>query len=262
MATTSNQALVAIKREVDGFGPGDVAAARQLFDVADSLANIRELAGDLAARGVDAANKSALVQRAFPGLEAGAKRVLDTAVAQRWDSADEFTAAVQEAAIRAVAQATSNHAQLVSELNSFSDTVTSNGELELTIGSRLGSSEAKVQLVERLFGNRLGEDSLRILRSLVRNPGGHRPRRFVQRAIAAVADQANRQVATVTTARPLGASQLERLEAGLSARFGRTVAINQVIDPSVIGGVRVELGDEVIDDTAAARIHDLRLQLA
>lgn len=262
MANTSNQALAAVKREVDGFGPQDAAAAQQLFDVADTLLEHRELAADLADRGAEAERKTALIGRVFVNLQERVRRVLEVAAQQRWDGADDLTAAVQEAAIRATAQVSGAHEQLVGELNGFRDAVASNGELELTLGSRLGSAEAKLQLVERLFGSKLGADTMRILRSLVRNTGGLRPRRFVNRAIELVADQANRQVATITTARALGDEQLARLQAGLSARFGRTIAVNQIIDPSVIGGIRVELGDEVIDDTAAARLKELRLQLA
>jgi F-type H+-transporting ATPase subunit delta len=77
-----------------------------------------------------------------------------------------------------------------------------------------------------------------------------------------VADQAGRRVATVTVARALPEAQLERLRLALAKRFGRDVAVNQVIDQSVVGGMRVEFGDEVIDDTAAARLKNLRLQLA
>ena len=69
-------------------------------------------------------------------------------------------------------------------------------------------------------------------------------------------------VATVTSAQPIGREQLDRLRAGLSKSYGRALEINSVIDPSVIGGVRVQIGDDVIDGSVASRLNELRLQLA
>jgi F-type H+-transporting ATPase subunit delta len=66
----------------------------------------------------------------------------------------------------------------------------------------------------------------------------------------------------VTVARPIAGEQLERLREGLARAYGRNVAINQVIDESVIGGLRVRIGNDVIDGSVATKLNDLRLQLA
>jgi F-type H+-transporting ATPase subunit delta len=65
-------------------------------------------------------------------------------------------------------------------------------------------------------------------------------------------------VATVRVAQPLTAAQRERLRETLSAQVGREVAVQEVIDPHVLGGVRVELGDEVIEGTVAGRLEQAR----
>ena len=263
MGTASKHALAAVKREIDTLTQADADSARALFDAVGTLSGTKNLVSAFAERGGDAGAKRALADRVFgPRVGGGALRVLGTALSQNWESEHDLVLGVQEAAIRSVAQATGAHEQLGDELDAFLDTVTSNGELELSLSSRLGAAEAKVALVDRLFGSRLGADTLRILRSLVQHPAGRRIRRLVTWARGLVADQADRQVATVTVARPLPADQLERLKVGLSSRFGREISLNQVVDPSVIGGLRIEFGDELIDDTAAARLKQLRLQLA
>ncbi|GAA4074188.1 hypothetical protein GCM10023065_31150 [Microbacterium laevaniformans] len=46
---------------------------------------------------------------------------------------------------------------------------------------------------------------------------------------------------------PLDAAQQERLAGALSTRYGADVTVNVVVDPEVLGGMRVEIGDDVID---------------
>jgi F-type H+-transporting ATPase subunit delta len=77
-----------------------------------------------------------------------------------------------------------------------------------------------------------------------------------------VADESDSVVATVTVANPLSSAQIARLESVLATQYKQPVLVNQVVDDSVIGGVRIQIGDDVIDGSVSTRINDLRLQLA
>jgi F-type H+-transporting ATPase subunit delta len=76
--------------------------------------------------------------------------------------------------------------------------------------------------------------------------------------ITLAAAQKNRAVATVRVAKPLSSDQRDRLRTALSQKIGREVTIQEVIDPEVLGGVRVELGDEVFEGTVADRLESAR----
>jgi F-type H+-transporting ATPase subunit delta len=52
-----------------------------------------------------------------------------------------------------------------------------------------------------------------------------------------------------------------RLATALERMYGRAVHLNLVVDPSVVGGVRVSIGDEVIDGTVESRLSDARRRL-
>jgi F-type H+-transporting ATPase subunit delta len=65
-------------------------------------------------------------------------------------------------------------------------------------------------------------------------------------------------VATVRVAKPLSSDQRARLQTALSRQIGRDVTIQEVIDPEVLGGVRVELGDEVFEGTVSGRLQEAR----
>ena len=84
----------------------------------------------------------------------------------------------------------------------------------------------------------------------------------VEGYLKAAAELRERAVATVTVAQPLAPEQEERLRAALSRQVGREVNVRVVIDPTVVGGVRVSLGDEVIEGTVAGRLTDAQRKLA
>ena len=69
-------------------------------------------------------------------------------------------------------------------------------------------------------------------------------------------------VAVVKTAVPLTDEQLTRLRSSLGRIYGRAVSVHIEVEPEVLGGIRVQVGDEVIDGTVAGRLEDLRRRMA
>ena len=69
-------------------------------------------------------------------------------------------------------------------------------------------------------------------------------------------------IAVVRSAVELSASQRRRLAEALSASYGHKIQLNVVLDPSVVGGISVQIGDELIDGTAASRLAEVRRRLA
>ena len=63
---------------------------------------------------------------------------------------------------------------------------------------------------------------------------------------------------TVTTAKPLTDEQVDKLVAVYSAKTGHPVHINSVVDPTVMGGMRIQVGDEVTDNTVVAQLQHLQ----
>lgn len=77
-----------------------------------------------------------------------------------------------------------------------------------------------------------------------------------------VDDAAGRVRATVTTAVPLGEGDAGRLAGQLSARLGSEVRLDREVDPRIVGGLVLRVGDRVIDASVAARLRQLRSRLA
>jgi len=73
---------------------------------------------------------------------------------------------------------------------------------------------------------------------------------------------ASRLVATVTVAAPLDDKQLARLGAALEKNYGQALQLNVEVDSTLIGGVRVQVADQIIDGSLSSRLNEARLQLA
>lgn len=66
------------------------------------------------------------------------------------------------------------------------------------------------------------------------------------------------RVARVTTAVPLAAKERVRVENALTARFGSELEFEFLVDESILGGLIARVGDEVVDDSIAAKLVALR----
>ncbi|MGF3055735.1 F0F1 ATP synthase subunit delta [Microbacterium sp. YY-01] len=251
---TSAQALAATQGITVGVG-GELFAAARLID------SSVQLSGALVDPSVPAQARQDVVGKIFATVSEQAREALRVAAAQRWSRPSDLIDGIEELAIRAVAIG-ANDTDLEGELFAVSRTVAENPDLELALGSRIGNDEAKAQLAQSIFGAATSPATALIVSSLVQHPRGRRVRQLLSRAIHIIATQREHVIATVHTAVPLGDAQHKRLSEALHKRYGTNVSLNIVIDPSVVGGLRVQVADDVIDGSISARLADLRQKLA
>jgi F-type H+-transporting ATPase subunit delta len=262
VGSATTQALAATTAALNASSSVDLDTARELFAAARIVGGSPQLSGALADPAAAPAARSRVVADVF-GAAFGptALSLLTTAVEQRWSNADQLIDGIEELAVRAAAISAPG-VDVDGELFSATRLVAENPEIELALGSRLGDDSAKGALIETLLRGRASEATILIVSSLVQQPRERRVRQLLSQAMDFVADQRGSIVATVVTAAPLNTAQSERLSAVLTQRYGKKVGLNAVIDPSVVGGLRVQIADDVIDASVAARLSDLRQRLA
>ncbi|MBI5162035.1 MAG: F0F1 ATP synthase subunit delta [Micrococcales bacterium] len=262
MGAASRQALRSAIESLDSAKKVTVATGEQLLTVSRTVQGSAQLRGILADDAIPAPEKTALVGRVFPGLGSAAAAVLSEVVGSRWSDGESLVAGVEELGIRATARGDGHTKAIERELFAFSRIVAGDAQLELALGSKLADPVAKAGVVDALLGGKAHEGTIAIVDHLVRSPRGRRIGSMFAFAADVVSAAGGRRIATVTTAVPLTDTQQARLAAALAERHDTDFQLNLIVDPDVLGGVRVQFGGDVIDGTVAARMIDLRLQLA
>ncbi len=264
MGSASREALAYAVSALAGLGAkADLATAEDLFAAGRVVADSAQLRAVISDPSADPAGKAALVEQVFAKkLSTNAVSLLAAVASQRWSRQRELLAGIEELGFRSIAQSAAPGTNIEAELFAFGGAVTSNAQLELALRSKLADPAAKAALVDRLLAGKASAETGAIVRQLVLQPRGRSIREGLREAARIVADQSGLAIATVISALPLPAAQLDRLQSGLAQKYGTRLTINQVVDPKVIGGVRVQIGDDVIDGSIATRINDLRLRLA
>lgn len=260
MRSATREALGALTSAVQASSGAGVSDAREVLQAARAIERTPQLLAALVDTNGTSADRDAIVARVFGSLGAEARRLLGVAAAQRWSSGADLLAGLEDTGIRIAA--TAADVDVASEIHQFREIVAGDADLELALGGLLGAADDKALVVERLLAGRASESTLVILDHLVRSPRGRRIGALLAQAAETVADAAGAGIATVTTAVPLPDAQLRRLETSLSQRYGRRLQVQQVVDPQIIGGLRVAVADDVIDGTIRSKFTDLRLRLA
>ena len=67
--------------------------------------------------------------------------------------------------------------------------------------------------------------------------------------------------ADVTSAAPLTGEQVNSLSETLRARIGKTVTLNQFVDPSLIGGLQVKVGSQMIDSSLKTKLAAMKIAM-
>jgi F-type H+-transporting ATPase subunit delta len=254
----------ALKDAVDG-GADAARMAGDLFGVADILRRepgLRRVATDVS---VTAGAKSELVRQIFgDSLDPASLDLVAAAAGRRWAATRDLADALEQLGVVAVVRSAEQSGQadaLEDELFGFERLVTENPELRDALSDPARSVEDKRTLLRGLLEGKATPATLLLAEQAV--AGSHRTVAVALEEYQKVAAaHRNRLVATVRVARELGEQDAQRLAGVLARQYDRPVHLNVVVDPEVVGGIRVEIGDDVIDGTVASRLDDARRRLA
>ncbi len=123
------------------------------------------------------------------------------------------------------------------------------------------SVSSRLALLSDLLSRKVRTETLSLIGYAVRAGRARDIVGAVDYLVELAAAERGRRVGEVRAAVELDADERARLVQALSRRTRRTVELRVIIDPSVIGGIGVSVGDTVIDGTVRHRLEQLRESL-
>lgn len=238
----------------------------ELFAVAGLLDREPSLRRALAESTSPRSARTGLVRRLLGGRvsQATADVVAGMAAAQ-WSVPRDLADAAEQLAVLATAAAADGEGQLdelEDELFRFGRIVGGQPELHAVLSNPLLPAEGKRELVSRLLTGKVSSASLRLITQAATHPRGRSLEASLTEYARLAAEWRQRLIATVQVATDLTDGQRERLRAALAGIYGRGVQLNVVLDPGVMGGMSIQIGDELIDGTLSSALASLRRRLA
>ena len=235
------------------------AIGDDLFGAAGALrdsAALRRAATDPSA---PAQAKSDLMTHLFSGkLGEPATELLASAASLRWATGSDLVESIEQLGVVAHvmgADAEGAGDRLEDELFELAQLVAVNHDVREALSDPGRNAADKQALIRRLLEGKANRATIALAERSVL--GAHGTVTAALTAYSELAAQARKRVvARVTVAAPLTEEAHHRLVTVLTRDYGQPVHLNIVLNPAIVGGIRVEIGDQVIDGTVSARLDD------
>lgn len=242
----------------------DAQTPAELFAVVDALNGQFQLRKALSNPTMLAEQRSQLAGELLGSrVGAPAMQIIQAAVSQEWHSGRELAAALEREAVRAQFRVSDAPDVVQDELFRFARTVAATAQLRFALANRSIDVAARRELVAALLDGKANPATSLLAQRGVSDQPGHGAdfERIIDSYLELAAQLRQCTLAKVTTAQPLSEQQRGQLKAQLTRIYGTPIDLKAEINPSVLGGVLIEVGNEVIDGTTQAKLNDARRQL-
>lgn len=237
----------------------------ELFAVTAVLDKSASLRRALTDPSRDGADRAGLARQVFGGkVSDQAVAVVAAAADLRWSDDHDLPDALEQLGVRAVMSSAAygqRADQVEEQLFRFERLVAADPQLRAAVTDRTAAADRKTALVTRLLEGKVADETMQLVRQAVTADRGRRFDQVIATYLTISGEEREELTAVVTAAVPLDESQIDRLKAALSRIYTRAIHLNVVVDPDVLGGIRVEIGDEVIDGTTIRKLDEARRKL-
>jgi ATP synthase F0 subunit b/ATP synthase F1 delta subunit len=263
LRAASRESVAEMVRQLDGV-VGDLDV-NQLTTLANDLASVvkllrREslLARHLSDPSSDTGARVQLVERLLSGkISDPALDVLKTAASQRWSSTSDLLYGIKHIAgvtLLVRAEREDQVEDVEDQLFRFSRILDSEPRLITLLSDYTTPVDGRTALLTNVLHGRASRNAADLLRQTVELLHGERADEAVRDLANLAASRRGEVVAHVRAASELTEAQGNRLTELLSRIYGHPVSVQLDVDPALIGGLTIAVGDEVIDGSLASKL--------
>lgn len=246
-----------------------VAAAAQigteLFLVVDQLDRERALRVAVADQSLDASQREGIMNAVLGSKVAEpTKKVLSETAKSEWSTPRELREGLINLGRRALLMGAEEQGQLEQVENElFGLSVLLEDEKQLTqlLSDRTATADKKRGLLASVIYGKVTMFTEALALQVIGRPESN-PIDDLAGVATQVAQLRGKTAARVTSAEEISDSQRETLAGKLEQIYGREIAIHSEVDPSLLGGMVIRVGDEVIDGSTRGKIARMRADLA
>lgn len=202
--------------------------------------------------------KTALVNSLFAGKASPvAVDIVAAAARQRWSTTADFGTALRRQnslVVLAAAERDGSIETVEDELFRVSRLLDGNPQLASLLSDHTHDADNRIGLLDKLIGGKVGAHTQTLLSHTVRLLHGQPVELAVGHLAELAAARRGESVAHVVSASPLTDAQIQRLAGVLGNIYGRSISVQTEVDPEILGGLRIAVGDEVIEADIATRL--------
>lgn len=267
MSIANSKSLVEVLKAADAIsGKSAVESATGILAAAQVIESEIQLRNLLTDGGRTPESRAKLAAELFANqVNADSVKLLSATVSMRWSSGIELVEALEQAGYRILFSAAESEQVLdrvEEEVFRFARLVSQTGELQMGLTNPAYETAAKAKLISNLLSDRAHPYTVTVLSHVAAHLRGRRTDRVFEEVADLAAARRSRLRAKLRVTVSLDETQRTRLTNALTKIYQKPIHLDEVIDPSVIGGIEVRIADDVIDGTIAGRLRQARHQVA
>jgi F-type H+-transporting ATPase subunit delta len=147
------------------------------------------------------------------------------------------------------------------ELFRFGRALESSSDLQIMLSNPAVDDDVKASVVADLLDGRTEPETATLIGHIIANPNGAPVSDRLDDLIALAAARRQQLLADVRAPVALTPQQQERLVRALTAIYGQPVTLAVTVEPDLLGGAVVRVGDEIIDGSVTSRLAAARRAL-
>ena len=232
--------------------------AEELFAVVDAIDSNGGFRRGLTDPSREAAQRAGIARSVLGGkISDAALAIVSAAAEARWSEERDLADALETTAVTSVALSAEQRGGIDALELTFINTVDASAEAQAALADTRASKEALKKLAVSLGGRVATAEGKLLLERVATAARGTTAARLANEFVEIIVKRQNRWIARVTSTTALTAEQIAKLQGALNKTYGKELKLDITVDPALLGGLRVQVGDEVIDGSLSTRLSEL-----